>query len=169
MGRNVEIKALVADLALTCKRVEMIADSGPFVIEQEDTFFVCHNGYLKVRAFSETEGELIYYKRPDSVEPRVSHYVRSKSSDPQSLCDALTSALGVRGIIRKKRTLYIIGQSRIHLDEVEDLGSFVELEVVLSTQQAISEGISIAQEVMEKLGINKDDLVGKSYIDLFEL
>lgn len=169
MARNVEIKARVADLALTCKRVEMIADSGPSVIEQEDTFFVCSNGYLKVRIFSETEGELIYYKRPDSAEPSISHYIRSKSSDPRSLCGLLSSALGIRGIIRKKRTLYITGQTRIHLDQVENLGSFIELEVVLSPQQTTSEGISIAQEIMEKLGINKGDLVGEAYIDLLEL
>lgn len=138
MGCNVEIKARLADFALARKRIEIIADSGPSVIEQEDTFFACPNGRLKVRTFSETEGELIYYKRPDSSEPRISHYIRSKSSDPRSLCDVLSSALGVRGIVRKKRTLYIAGQTRIHLDQVEYLGSFVELEVVLSPQQTIS-------------------------------
>lgn len=169
MGRNVEVKGRLADLALTCKRVEMIADSGPYMIEQEDTFFSCPNGRLKVRIFSETEGELIFYKRPDSAEPGISQYVLSKSSDPQSLCDALSSAFGIRGFVRKKRTLYIAGQTRIHLDEVENLGSFIELEVVLSPQQTTSEGISIAQEIMEKLGINKDDLVGKAYIDLLQL
>lgn len=168
MASNVEIKARVADLSLICKKVEMFADSGPSVIEQEDTFFVCSNGYLKVRTFSKTEGELIYYERPYSAEPRSSHYIRSKSSDPRSLCDALSSALGIRGIVRKKRTLYITGQTRIHLDDVENLGSFIELEVVLSPQQTTSEGISIAQEVMEKLGIDEDDLVGKAYIDLLQ-
>lgn len=169
VDRNVEIKARLADFALTRKRVEMIADSGASVIEQEDTFFACPNGRLKVRTFSEAEGELIYYKRSDSTEPKISHYIRSKSSDPRSLCDLLSSALGIRGIVRKKRTLYIIGQTRIHLDEVENLGSFIELEVVLSPHQTTSEGIIIAQEIMEKLGINKDDLVGKAYIDLLQL
>lgn len=169
MDRNVEIKGRVANLTLICKRVEMIADSGPSMIEQEDTFFACPNGRLKVRTFSETEGELIYYERPDSAEPSISHYIRSKTSDPRSICDLLSSALGIRGFVRKKRTLYIAGQTRIHLDEVENLGSFIELEVVLSPQQTTSEGISIAQEIMEKLGINKDDLVGKAYIDLLQL
>lgn len=168
MGRNVEIKARASDLALIRKRAEMIADSGHSVTEQEDTFFQCPNGYLKLRRFSETEGELIYYQRPDSTEPRESQYIRSPSRDPTSLCEVLSGALGVRGVIRKSRTLYIVGQTQIHLDEVENLGSFVEIEVVLSPQQTVSEGIHIANEIMEKLGISRDDLVEKSYIDLLK-
>lgn len=168
MGRNVEIKAKVSDPALIRKRAEEIADSRPTVIEQEDTFFNCPNGYLKLRRFSEIEGELIYYWRPDSVEPRESQYIRSLSRDPRSLCEALSIALGVRGVVHKRRTLYLTGQTRIHLDEVENLGSFVEIEVVLSPQQTVSEGIHIVNEIMEKLGISRDDLVEKAYIDMLK-
>jgi len=62
-----------------------------------------------------------------------------------------------------------VGQTRIHLDEVENLGLFVEIEVVLSLQQTVSEGVHIAEEIMEKLGISRDDLVEKAYIDLLNL
>jgi predicted adenylyl cyclase CyaB len=168
MGRNVEIKARVSDLALIQKRAEMIADSRPSVTKQEDTFFQCPNGYLKLRRFSETEGELIYYQRPDSAEARESQYIRSPSHDPRSLCEVLSNSLGVRGVIRKRRTLYIVGQTRIHLDDVENLGSFVEIEVVLSPQQTVSVGIRIVNEIMEKLGISRDDLVEKAYIELLK-
>ncbi len=140
----------------------MIADSGPSMIEQEDIFFACPNGRLKVRTFSETEGELIFYKRPDSAEPRSSLYNRSKSSDPRSLCDLLSSALGIRGIVRKKRTLYIAGQTRIHLDEVENLGSFIELEKIGPEEEAEK----IQKEMMEFLaflGVPANDRVMKGY------
>jgi len=81
----------------------------------------------------------------------------------------LSNALGVRGVVRKRRTLFLVGQTRIHLDEVENLGLFVEIEVVLSLQQTVSEGVHIAEEIMEKLGISRDDLVEKAYIDLLNL
>lgn len=113
MGRNVEIKARVSDLALIQKRAEMIADSGPSVIEQEDTFFNCPNSYLKLRRLSDTNGELIYYQRPDSAEPRESQYIRSPSRDPSSLCEVLSNSLGVRGVIRKRRTRRVAGGSSI--------------------------------------------------------
>ena len=151
------------------KRAEMFADSGPIIIEQEDTFFPCPNGFLKLRRFSGKEGELIYYQRSDSAEPRESQYIRSPSQDSHSLCEVLSNALGVRGVVRKRRTLFLMGQTRIHLDEVENLGSFVEIEVVLLPQQTVSEGAHIAEEIMDKLGISKDDLVEKAYIDLLNL
>lgn len=165
-GRNVEIKARTSNLALIRKRAEMLADSEPIIIEQEDTFFLCPNGSLKLRRFSEKEGELIYYQRTDSAEPRESQYIRSPSQDTHSLCEVLSNALGVRGGVRKRRTLFLVGQIRIHLDEVENLGLFVEIEVVLSLQQTVSEGAHIVEEIMGKLGISRDDLVEKAYIDL---
>ena len=168
-GRNVEIKARTSNLVLLRQRAEMLADSDPIMIEQEDTFFLCPNGYLKLRRFAGKEGELIYYQRYESTEPRESQYVRSPSQDTHSLCEVLSNALGVRGVVRKRRTLFLVGQTRIHLDEVENLGSFVEIEVVLLPQQTVSEGAHIAEEIMNKLGISRDDLVDKAYIDLLNL
>ena len=56
-----------------------------------------------------------------------------KPSDPESLKSTLSLALGVRGVVRKTRYLYLVGQTRIHLDDVEGLGHFMELEVVMQT------------------------------------
>ena len=61
MPRNVEIKARVKDLATVVRAVAPIASSGPTLILQEDTFFGCARGRLKLRKFSETSGELIHY------------------------------------------------------------------------------------------------------------
>lgn len=75
-------------------------------------------------------------------------------------------SLGVRGVVRKKRALYMVGQTRIHLDEVEGLGAFVELEVVMQPDQSQTEGIQIARELMAKLEIQDTELVDHAYIDL---
>lgn len=167
MNRNVEIKAKVTDLAAVRQRVEKLADEGPAVLEQEDTFFICPQGRLKLRRFGPgIEAELIYYERPDSTQPKESRYLIHRTSDPDGLRQVLAAALGVRGTVRKQRTLYLVGPTRIHLDKVDDLGEFIELEVVLKPGESVCEGVSVAHDLMDKLGIDRADLLTGAYIDL---
>jgi adenylate cyclase class IV len=86
-------------------------------LEQEDTFFVCPRGRLKLRQFAGCpQAELIYYERPESSGPRESRYIVHPTADPEGLREVLSAALGVRGVVRKRRTVYLIGQTRVHLD-----------------------------------------------------
>ena len=78
----------------------------------------------------------------------------------------LAASLGVRGVVRKQRLLYLVGNTRIHLDQVEGLGDFLEFEVVLSENDTLEQGQSIATELMTKLGIEAADLIEGAYIDL---
>jgi len=165
-GRNVEIKARVSNPNHTESIAARIADSGPVDIEQEDVFFSCSKGRLKLRKFSDGRGELIYYDRDDRSQPSECNYSILKISDPNSTGEILGKALGVRGTIRKHRTLYLLGQTRIHFDDVSGLGKFVELEVVLSPGQTISEGRDIAESVMKRLGISENELTDAAYIDM---
>src|SRR5687767_14220176 len=130
MPANVEIKARVQDSAGIRARAEALASTSSQLIEQEDTFFVVPRGRLKLRILSSISAELIYYEREDRAGPKESRYSVFHTSEPDSLKALLQMSLGIRGIVRKQRTLYLVGQTRIHLDEVEGLGSFVELEVV---------------------------------------
>lgn len=167
MNRNVEIKARVSDLAAVRRRAEELADEGPTVLEQEDTFFACAHGRLKLRRFAGSrQAELIYYERSSVSGPKESRYIVQPTSDAEGLCGVLSAALGVRGVVRKRRTLYLIGRTRVHLDEVEGLGQFVELEVVLHPQQGVGEGRAIARQFMAELGIPPDQVIEKSYVDL---
>ena len=167
MNRNVEIKARAADLAAVRRRVERLADEGPTVLEQEDTFLACPRGRLKLRRFADSApAELIYYERADGTAPKESRYVVHRVADPDGLHQVLSAALGVRGVVRKRRTLYRVGPTRVHLDEVEGLGSFVELEVVLRPEQAPAEGMEIARTLMDQLGIESHQLVDRAYLDL---
>ncbi|MBN1360639.1 MAG: class IV adenylate cyclase [Sedimentisphaerales bacterium] len=169
MNRNIEIKAKVQDLQPIRARVKPLADEGPTVLEQEDTFFVCPHGRLKLRRFQgQAEAELIYYERPDSAQPKESRYLVHRTLDTDGLCAALGAALGVRGVVRKHRTLYLVGGTRVHLDEVEGLGTFVELEVVLTAEETRSDGIVSANSLMDQLGIPPEGLVTGAYIDLIE-
>ncbi len=168
MKRNVEIKARVKSLEAVERRAREIADEGPMTLTQEDTFFVCSQGRLKLRKLGAGQGELIYYERPDSAEPKESRYAIYRTSDPEGLIGTLSLALAVRGVVRKRRTLYLVGPTRVHLDRVEGLGEFVELEVVLGPDQSVSEGTAIAHDLMTRLGILPDQLLHQAYIDLLE-
>jgi predicted adenylyl cyclase CyaB len=169
MNRNVEIKARVESLDEVERRAQALADEGPVVLEQEDTFFICPHGRLKLRRrVGGGEGELIYYERSDTSAPKESRYAIQRTSDPTGLRAMLTTALGIRGVVRKRRTLYLIGPTRVHLDCVEGLGAFVELEVVLADGQSVRDGRAVADNLMEQLAISAADLVPKAYIDLLE-
>jgi predicted adenylyl cyclase CyaB len=72
----------------------------------------------------------------------------------------------VRGEARKRRWLYLAGQARIHLDEVEGLGTFLEVEVELQPGQSPAEGERIARELRRGLDVRDDDLVRGAYLDL---
>jgi predicted adenylyl cyclase CyaB len=168
MATNIEIKARLQDIEKLRDLAEELSDIPGVTVSQEDTFFHTPRGRLKLRVLSSDHGELIYYERGDSLGPKRSNYLVYSTSDPVALKAALSAALGVRGVVRKQRTLYQVGETRIHLDEVENLGSFLELEVVLSPSQSEEEGASIADQLMARLGIEESDLVDVAYIDLLE-
>jgi predicted adenylyl cyclase CyaB len=68
--------------------------------------------------------------------------------------------------VRKQRTLYLVGRTRVHLDRVESLGHFLELEVVLATGESADAGIKEARALMTALGLTDDQLVEGAYVDL---
>lgn len=166
MARNIEIKARIGDPAAVRERVAAVANEGPTEIAQEDTFFNCSAGRLKLRAFSNTHGELIFYRRSDQHGPKESYYVRTATAEPEMLRQTLALAYGETGRVRKRRTLFLIGRTRIHLDEVENLGSFLELEVVLREGEPAEAGVREAEDLMSRLGIRASQLIDRAYIDL---
>ena len=168
MATNIEIKAKAKDMPKLRGLAEELSDGPGTTITQEDTFFQTPRGRLKLRILSPERGELIYYERNDASGPKPSNYLIYTTNDPGSLKAALSASLGVRGVVRKRRTLYCVGQTRIHLDEVEGLGTFLELEVVLGPGQSEEQGGTIAAELTAQLGIKEADLVEVAYIDLLE-
>jgi predicted adenylyl cyclase CyaB len=165
-SRNVEIKARISSIEALVPRVAALADQGPVEIEQDDTFFVCERGRIKLRALSATEGQLIFYRRANQAGPKESRFVISPTASPDSLRDALTLAYGSAGRVRKHRTLYLVGRTRVHLDRVESLGHFLELEVVLAEGESPDAGVKEARALMTALGLADDQLIDGAYVDL---
>ncbi|XP_077565629.1 uncharacterized protein LOC144181165 [Stigmatopora nigra] len=166
MLSNVEIKARVSQPLQLAKMASQLSQSEGSVIRQRDTFFHCRRGRLKLRDLTDGSGQLIFYERPDEDGPKLSRYSVVPTSDPSGLEAVLSAALGVKGEVRKERRLFLVGQTRVHLDSVEGLGHYMELEVVMRPQQTLEDGQKVAEDLMDKLGVTKDSLVTGAYVDL---
>ena len=69
-------------------------------------------------------------------------------------------------MVRKQRTLYLIGETRVHLDQVEGLGDFIELEVPVPDEESSEGAEAVVTEMVEALSIGNGDLISGAYVDL---
>jgi adenylate cyclase class IV len=168
MARNIEIKARVGNVDELRERAAALAGGdAPLVYRQQDHFYDVPRGRLKLRQFEDgTPAELIFYQRDDRDGPKVSFYQRSPVTNADAMHALLAAALSTRGIVTKERTVYLAGRTRIHLDRVDGLGDFVELEVVLGQDDDEAGGEAEAREVFQKLGVSPASLVPVAYVDL---
>ncbi|HDZ8876589.1 class IV adenylate cyclase [Aeromonas dhakensis] len=166
MPRNIEIKAKIESIELLLPKALAITDQGPVEIEQDDTFFRCDAGRLKLRTLSPSAGELIFYRRADQQGPKESFYQLTPTHEPDRLRETLSLAWGQIGRVQKKRTLLLVGRTRIHLDRVQGLGHFLELEVVLEEDEPLEAGMQEANDLMAQLGVEPSRLIEGAYLDL---
>ena len=162
---NVELKARDPDPEATLARCAALGATDHGTLAQRDTYFMARRGRLKLRD-GDDESELIAYRRPDSAEPSESTYVRAAVSEPDALTEALDAALGTVVVVSKRRRLFLWEGVRIHLDEVEGLGSFVEFEAVLPDAGDLAEAQAKVARLRAELGIDDDALVSTGYADL---
>ncbi len=167
MPLNVEIKARCHQQ----DKIKEILDNKKAVFKgvdhQIDTYFIVPNGRLKLRQGS-IENNLIHYDRPNQSEPKVSKVsLFPCAGDSDQLRQTLSNALGVKIVVDKQRAIYFIDNVKFHLDQVKELGTFVEIEAI-DTDGSIS--IEQLNEqchyYLELFGILEDDLIHNSYSDL---
>ena len=174
-ARNVELKCRCPDLAAAREAagrlVPVPRDLG--VMRQVDTYYPVSHGRLKLRQITPDHGpgraELIWYDRADAAVTRGSDYRLTPVTHPAELHASLTAALGVRGTVAKVRHLLLWHNVRIHLDEVDGLGSFVEFEAVLSAGQTEPVGHQRLAELCAAMGLAPTDYQSGSYADLLGL
>jgi predicted adenylyl cyclase CyaB len=167
LRRNVELKARCGDLAGFRQRAERLGARDAGFLQQRDTFFVAHHARLKLREFGNGKAELISYVRSDVATARRSDYVISDVDRPAEMRAVLEHALGIVCTVTKTRRLLLLGATRIHLDEVEGLGSFVELETVVE-QQSEGEAHDELQGIARALEMDERDLIAVPYAALLE-
>ncbi|HLW67368.1 MAG TPA: class IV adenylate cyclase [Gemmataceae bacterium] len=166
MPTNIELKARIHNASEQLRAVERLAGAPVETFAQIDTFFQVPHGRLKLRQANPGAAELIFYERVDQIGARKSQYSRIPTDHPEALRQALAQAMGILGVVKKTRRLYLLGQTRFHWDEVEGLGNFLEVEVVLRPEQSDHEGVQIAAKLQHQLGIPEDRLIAEAYVDL---
>lgn len=167
MGQNIEIKAKCADL----QKVKNIVKerNWPGEIEtQKDTFFNVPNGRLKLREINESRSVLIPYLRADVNTLRDSEYVLLKTDETLQTIMILSKMFGIRSIVKKNREIFFYDNIRIHLDEVESLGSFIELEGVITKDSDYNVTQAKLEELIKLFEIKSDDVFKEAYVDLLE-
>ncbi len=168
--RNVELKARDPDPARSLERALALGAEDKGEIRQRDTYFARAHGRLKLRE-QETGGsplwdELIEYSRADSTDARTSTYRRVPVADAETLREALDAAYGTLVEVTKRRRLLLWDGVRIHLDEVEGLGSYLELEGVAELDSDLTVERAKVERLRQELGIDDENLVATSYSDL---
>lgn len=176
LAANVESKVPCSDLLAVADRAKAIGAVQAEVMMQTDTYLAVTGGRLKLRQISQprTDGtwsstaELIAYDRPDVVGARVSTYRREPVDDPESRAQALIAEHGLRGVVAKRRELWLLDRTRIHLDDVDGLGTFVELETVAGGAVAGPADWAQHDAVADALGLDLSTALASSYIDLVD-
>src|SRR3990170_6785187 len=155
--RNLEFKARLADPGAMLAQARRLGADLWGDLRQTDTYFAVARGRLKLRETVGFQAELIFYERDEVSEARPSDYSVVAFKDAGDLREALSRALGVVAVVRKRRTLLLLDTTRIHLDNVEGLGSFIEIEVPVS-----GEGQSAAERLtglIASLGLTWEDWI----------
>lgn len=178
---NFEFKARLHDMQHVKAALLTRAANFAGVLQQTDTYFHVSGGRLKLReivyesltasAPKRAENQLIFYQRPDHAAVKRSDYHLALIDDAVTLREVLALALGVRVIVKKRRTLYLLplengGSIRIHLDQVEGLGDFVEVEAVAPADEFSAAAEAGAQDLLQAFHIHEKDLMSGSYADL---
>jgi homotetrameric cytidine deaminase len=164
--RNVELKARdpAPDRSLERARALGAEDRGE--LRQRDTYFAAPRGRLKLREQEPGGAELIAYERPDGAQARESRYRIAPVADPAALREALDAALGTVTVVEKRRHLLVWEGVRIHLDRVEGLGDFVELEGVADADSDLAREAELVARLRDELGIADDAIEATGYADL---
>lgn len=169
--RNVEIKARIPGGAEEFKRRLEVAKNvtgvnGELIVQRDVFFKSPQGGRLKLRYLQPpARSQLVYYDRPDVAGPKLSKYNKIEVDEPAVLEKMLSQSNGTLGILAKRRLLYLHDQTRIHIDDVKDLGHFMEFEVCLAPEQTLEQGQAIAEKLCETFRIAPGDLMTGSYFD----
>lgn len=165
MPVNIEIKARAADWAAQTAAGLALADRVER-LRQDDIFFNCPDGRLKLRRQAGAGDYLVLYRRADAAGPKGSAYELVPVADAAGALRRFTRLFGVAARVRKRRLVCHAGRTRLHFDEVAGLGRFIELEVVLRKNESAASGAKEARRLMTALGIRKEHLLAGAYADL---
>ncbi len=165
---NIEIKTRFSAFSHAREVLSLLGGHCQGFEKQTDTYYQVDSGRLKIRERASAGVELIQYVRDDVAGSRPSHYEVVPVKQPDRVKTKLAREHGVRIVVKKEREVWILDNVRLHLDQVEGLGSFLEIEAVLSDSVSEAKGKEQVHNLMTALGIDTKDLVPQSYCDLLQ-
>jgi homotetrameric cytidine deaminase len=164
---NVELKAWDPDPDASVARCLALGAEDRGVLDQRDTYFAVARGRLKLREQAQSDDQLVAYRRPDATEPVESAYMLVPVGDPDALREALDTVLGTVVVVAKRRRLFMWEDVRIHLDEVQGLGTFLELEALVGEAEgALAAARDKVARLRAELAVTDGALVSAGYSDL---
>ncbi|MBM4109318.1 MAG: class IV adenylate cyclase [Phycisphaerae bacterium] len=164
--RNIEFKAELRDLPLARGICAALGAVRVGRFEQTDTYYSVPAGRLKKRECPGEAVEYIRYERPDSAAARPSDF--AVFAEGEFLERFGRSEIPVRAIVRKARELFLIENVRIHLDEVEGLGTFLEFEAQVGGGHDERACRAALARLREAFAPALGEPVARSYCDLVE-
>jgi homotetrameric cytidine deaminase len=164
--RNVELKARDPDPDATLRAALAHGASDHGVLRQRDTYFAAPGGRLKLRVQDDDGAQLVGYRRADAAQARLSAYHLADVPDPEATAAALDATLGITIEVVKRRHLLLWRDVRIHLDDVDGLGSWVELEAVAPPDSDLAAEHAKVDELRDVLGIQDERIVADGYAAL---
>ena len=163
-SRLIELKATLGSLSNARDKINAMGAHKQGTYRQVDTYFNVQTGRLKLREIDgEPTSKLVYYEREDILDLKMSDILILETHDPDTLKAILQRSIGVKATITKQREIYQHQGTQIHLDNVEDLGTFIEFERPITD---LPEDRETLKKLMEKLEIRLQDLITGSYSDL---
>ena len=164
--QNIEFKAELRDMAAA--KVQCEALGGAYIgrLVQSDTYFRLPDGRLKRREAEGHDTEWVFYHRLDRARPRMSNY--TILTDAQAKRRWGTHSLREWVRVQKTRELWMIENVRVHLDEVERLGVFLEFEAQVSRSYGVEACHAKLRELRETFAPVLGEAVAVSYSDLME-
>lgn len=164
--KNIELKIQVENFGEIFKSLKKIRAKNEGILQQTDTYFNCAKGRLKLREENNKKFQLVFYKRPDTKGAKVSDFyiINFSKQQAQALKASLKKAYGEKVIVKKERRLWKHKNTRIHLDSIEKLGTFLELETYVCKN--IKEACQEYNEVARLLNLSKYKKLDKSYSDM---
>lgn len=163
--QNLEAKFKLFDLAKARKQAEALKYEFKAILVQRDTFFHVKQGKLKLRE-EESGARLIYYGREDVKGLKLSNYEITPVPEPDKLRAMMSAALGLLAVVKKSRILLIRDNVRLHLDNVDGLGDFGEIEAVLEEGSSPDQSRAAVEQLLSALDINRRKLIDASYYEM---
>lgn len=160
---NIEIKSHYPDLAQAHAIATQIGARYLGQDHQIDTYFKVPTGRFKLRESSMSGAILVPYIRDDLSGPKKSSYTLLKASDPALAKELLSQILGVETVVEKKRDIYLVENVRVHLDQVQGLGQFLEFEAVYSEQDDEAHEYEKVRTLIKTFQIPETNLLQGSY------